>query len=366
MRTILLMLLIACERDPRRETEIYLPPAATDTAVGVSENASPALPGEAAPTNVGAESIEAPLPELMPVVAHDDPPPPAPPKPIAVEAMPLDDELPADPPVNRADYKIWFKGLSAKERHAITLYCRMNPVNPERECGGIGPLHIQPPPPLMRTARGLPEPADTGEYSSPARMSRHDWYLSLTRSERAWVDHTCEAQDNYNSGELCTFMTPLVVSFDRGAVQYSHDVSFFATATDWPTAATPWLAVDRDGAITGAELFGSATPMADGFAADGFAALAALDANHDGVIDARDPMFAKLVLWRDRDGDAQASAGELQPASATIVSISLAATATHRCDARNNCEGLTSTMIWSDARGDRHEGSVIDVYLPPR
>jgi len=62
----------------------------------------------------------------------------------------------------------------------------------------------------------------------------------------------------------------------------------------------------------------------------------------------------------------RASVAELEPASATIVSISLAATATHRCDARNNCEGLMSTMIWSDARGDRHEGSVIDVYLPPR
>jgi hypothetical protein len=346
MRTILLVLLIACERDPRRETEIYLPPAATDSDVGVS-------------------SIERPLPEPMPVVAHEDPPPPAPPKPITPEPVPLEDELPANPPKQRAEYKIWFKALSAKERHAITLYCRMNPVEPERECGGIGPLHIQPPPPLMR-ARGDEEVAEIGEYNSPAKMSRRDWYLSLTNTERAWVDRTCEAQANYNSGELCTFMTPLVVSFDRGAVQYIHDVSFFPSATDWPTAATPWLAIDRDGVITSAELFGSATPMANGFAADGFQALAALDANHDGVIDARDPMFAKLVLWRDRDGDARASAGELEPASATVVSISISATPTHRCDARNNCEGLTSTMIWRDARGDRHEGSVIDVYLPPR
>ena len=129
MRTILLLLLIACERDPRREIEIYSPQTATDSEVGVS-------------------SIDRLLPEPMPVVAHEDPPPPAPPKSIAPE--PLEDELPADPPAKRADYKVWFKALSAKERHAVTLYCRMNPVNPERECGGIGPLHIQAPPPLMK------------------------------------------------------------------------------------------------------------------------------------------------------------------------------------------------------------------------
>lgn len=72
--------------------------------------------------------------------------------------------------------------------------------------------------------------------------------------------------------------TPLVVAFDGEGITFASEASApgFAfrsgspTATDWPTATTPWLALDRDGdgAITsGAELFGDATGAHDGFAA---------------------------------------------------------------------------------------------------
>ena len=70
----------------------------------------------------------------------------------------------------------------------------------------------------------------------------------------------------------------------------------------------------------GTELFGDYTPItrsstttnADGsvtttstttYAPNGFAALASLDSNNDGIIDANDPAFAQLKLWRDTNQD---------------------------------------------------------------
>ncbi|MFN3629273.1 MAG: calcium-binding protein, partial [Casimicrobiaceae bacterium] len=54
---------------------------------------------------------------------------------------------------------------------------------------------------------------------------------------------------------------------------------------------------------------------------------AALDANGDGVIDASDPAFAELKLWRDTSQDGQTGAGELiSLADAGIVSLNLAHT----------------------------------------
>jgi hypothetical protein len=171
--------------------------------------------------------------------------------------------------------------------------------------------------------------------------------------------------------------TPLVVAFESQAVDFAHagrDRFAFVpgqpAASDWPTSVTPWIALDRDGdgAITsGAELFGSSTVLADGARArHGFAALAELDANGDGIVDARDPMFAKLVLWSDRDGDRQSSPDELQPLSRSVTSISLAFDSEPRCNERDDCEGERSTLQWRDADGLEHSGAVIDVYLPSK
>jgi len=158
------------------------------------------------------------------------------------------------------------------------------------------------------------------------------------------------------------------VTFTRGgAFAFSPGV---ATPSDWPTATTPWIALDRDGdgAITnGAELFGSSTVLADGrTATNGFEALAALDANHDGVIDARDPLFGSLLLWSDRDGDRTSSPDELVPLASRIVSISLDDRVVVRCDPRNNCERERAQVRWRDDAGAVHVGSVVDIYLPAR
>jgi len=170
--------------------------------------------------------------------------------------------------------------------------------------------------------------------------------------------------------------TPLVVAFEGQPVDFvqgSRDPFAFVpgepAASDWPSDVTPWIALDLDGdgAITsGAELFGSSTVLATGGRApNGFAALAALDTNGDGTLDARDPMFSRLVLWSDRNGDHKSSPDELRPLAATVTSISLAFSLDARCNERDDCEGERGTLRWRDAAGE-HAGAVVDVYLPSR
>lgn len=259
-------------------------------------------------------------------------------------------------------YAAWLRGLSRTERARVDAFCRKNPVEPEASCGGIGPLHIPEPPSMMPRPKGAAQAGPT--------ISRDDWRRSLTKAQRAYVDRYCRSE-RWAYSTLCGG-TPLVLSFDGAPVRFAQTVGRFAlspgdpVATDWPTAATPWLALDRDGdgqITSGAELFGSSTELPDGAAArHGFDALATLDANRDGRLDAADPEFGALLLWADRDGDRRSAPDELSPASAIVESISLAYRFDARCDARLNCEGERAALRWRD--GDRiREGAVVDVYL---
>ena len=66
---------------------------------------------------------------------------------------------------------------------------------------------------------------------------------------------------------------------------------------------------NQDGVISRAtELFGDRTIPG---AANGFEALATLDVNHDGAVDANDPAFAQLRLWQDQNRDGQSTSDEL-------------------------------------------------------
>lgn len=102
-----------------------------------------------------------------------------------------------------------------------------------------------------------------------------------------------------------------------------------------------FLAFDRngDGVINdGAELFGDATPsIHGGTAANGFEALAEADANHDGMIDANDPIWRDLLLWIDANHDGVSQPGELQHVAASpVTAIELAHHWTGRVDVSGN------------------------------
>jgi hypothetical protein len=169
--------------------------------------------------------------------------------------------------------------------------------------------------------------------------------------------------------------TPLVLSFDGAEPEVlpAPAATFDIAATgacfthDWPTAATPWLALDldRSGAIeSGRELFGSGMRTASGRRAQhGFAALGELDADADGRITAADPRFGELVLWFDHDADKRSSFAELEPIAAHgIVAIELGWHRAPRCDTRGNCGIERASFTFVDRSGLR-TGEIVDVHL---
>ncbi len=114
-------------------------------------------------------------------------------------------------------------------------------------------------------------------------------------------------------------------------IHFDHDGDGVLTKTGWVGKDDALLVWDRNanGSIdTGAELFGDFTELPDGtLAPNGFAALAALDSNGDGILDASDPAFAELKLWRDASQDGVSQGGEfITLADAGIVSLNLAHT----------------------------------------
>ena len=177
--------------------------------------------------------------------------------------------------------------------------------------------------------------------------------------------------------QISSCNTPLVMSFEADAkVAFTKpeaparaDAASFPIGlsqnTEWVSAVTPWLALDADGSgciESQAELFGGSADDANGFDK-----LARLDENHDGVIDERDPVFAKLVLWADRDQDKQCKPGELtRVRDAGLVSIDLHYTSNDR-PRFGSFEGERASFVFRDAdRGGERRGRVVDVYLAPR
>ena len=178
------------------------------------------------------------------------------------------------------------------------------------------------------------------------------------------------------TGDPC--YTPLVMAFDNQRVAYhttmtgSFDLTGYgmSLATDWPTAATPWLALDRNGngrIDSGSELFGSATVLSSGYkASNGFVALEELDSNHDGRIDPQDAKWSQLVLWADRDANRASGSSEISTLSShQLLWISL----DHRVEPYcvfGNCERERATFAYRDANGVKRRGTVIDIYLAAR
>ncbi|WAS90058.1 hypothetical protein [Nannocystis punicea] len=171
--------------------------------------------------------------------------------------------------------------------------------------------------------------------------------------------------------------TPLVLSFGD-AIEFAptsasaadfdiHGGAGSCARADWPTAATPWLALDRDGNGSidgGQELFGAATRLSFGSGVhNGFRALAELDSDRDGKITAADARWGELVLWADHDADRRSSGWEMLPlASFEIVEIDLGYTTRRECDARGNCGLERASFVYRTA-GQQRTGEVVDVRV---
>jgi Ca2+-binding RTX toxin-like protein len=101
-------------------------------------------------------------------------------------------------------------------------------------------------------------------------------------------------------------------------VLFDMDGNGVRNGTGWLTGEDAWVVIDRDGdglITTGAELFGIDTLLPNGQkAVDGFAALAPLDTNADGKVDAADAPLDAWQVVRDIDDDGFVAPGEKRAA----------------------------------------------------
>ncbi|MBC7420326.1 MAG: hypothetical protein H7328_06310 [Bdellovibrio sp.] len=120
------------------------------------------------------------------------------------------------------------------------------------------------------------------------------------------------------------FFSPLMVFFDSARPKFDNIVSFdmhTGLKTYWPEKNHPgyFIVLPVKKKVTSKDqLFGE-----DDKYKNGFLKLAQYDKNKDGVIDARDPIFKKLVLWKDVKGLGIYDAKDSIPLNTKIKSINL-------------------------------------------
>ena len=168
-----------------------------------------------------------------------------------------------------------------------------------------------------------------------------------------------------------TSSTTLILDLDGDGVEltsnsssilFDHNADGVRTGTQWAKPDDAILVRDLYGNGTidsGRELFGDQTVYTEGTragqtAANGFAALAALDKDAngiaDGVFNASDVAYASLQIWRDLNQDGVSQANELQTLiDVGVTAINLAQTPTQIAQGKST---FTETVSGVDANGN--------------
>ncbi|MEB3169294.1 MAG: hypothetical protein VKK97_11275, partial [Synechococcaceae cyanobacterium] len=150
-------------------------------------------------------------------------------------------------------------------------------------------------------------------------------------------DHTL-SQLRGRFGQLEQYTSPLVMDLDRNGIDtlsltdgrryFDHDGNRFAERTGWVDPRDGLLVRDlnQNGFIdSGQELFGNQTLLPNGRrASHGFEALASLDQDGNGIINAHDEGWRSLAIWIDNNSSGVVDLHELHSLeSRKIMAISL-------------------------------------------
>jgi Ca2+-binding RTX toxin-like protein len=145
--------------------------------------------------------------------------------------------------------------------------------------------------------------------------------------------------------------SPLILDLDglngvetlgkTSGIHFDHDGNKFAEQSGWVGQNDGMLVWDKNGngqIDNGTELFGNNTALKNGSKADnGFTALADLDSNKDGKVDANDAASRQLRVFKDANSNGVVDAGELLTlAQAGVKSLNTGYTTQAVTDANGN------------------------------
>jgi len=217
--------------------------------------------------------------------------------------------------------------------------------------------------------------AVTIENSSLKKRNSGEIALPLkkfVKNPNSWVGASIEvkitaidsqgAEGSQSCSQKLNLLSPLVLDFSgasmvrtvplvQSGVEFDLDADGTPEQVGWIDGkTTAFLTLDLNGngrVDDGRELFGDATQMrSPAKASDGFEALAQYDSNADGRIDARDPAYAKLKLWFDRNGNGRSESNELVSLKAKKVSwIGLNAKPIARTEALQHTDSLVPNDV---------------------
>ncbi len=167
-----------------------------------------------------------------------------------------------------------------------------------------------------------------------------------------------------------SYYSPLILFFGKERPQYLGQSSFPLIPNqrfiNWvePHAPGYFLAIDKYGNKTinnANQLFGNTD-----FSKNGFEALKKHDKNHDGVIDRKDPIFKKLILWNDKNGNGLTDKGEVfKITDKGVISINLKYDKDKKKYVQHGPRAISkerSTFTYKQ-KGKIKKGEVVDVWF---
>lgn len=173
------------------------------------------------------------------------------------------------------------------------------------------------------------------------------------------------------TNQFCgSFYSPIMLFFDGKMPQFVG-TSAFPLVDDvkfvyWPEKKAPgyFLGVDEFNTgkiVSNKQLFGESAEYKNGFES-----LKRFDSNSDGVIDSKDKVFSKLVLWQDANGNGISEKKEIVSLeSKGVVSISLKYDDNHKQSFGRRAEARQLAEFSFMKDGQDMKGKAIDIWFSP-